>query len=174
VTAGGAVAFLAVARGQYDFQTAYCNTRKFLLYDSGGGTVHFELHHEIEPDATWIAVDVATGRCDVESRGMGRLRGPLPPGSVQLIQQDAETKVRTVSRAAEVLVVRPGEAVWAATTGDRVSGAAGVAFVAPSALRELKTNAAPPGAFSFASTDIVVLVDPLTLQWFSPGDTSTE
>lgn len=172
VTPGGTLVVFAKARHRVQLHYAESVSLKFLMRDqTGSGRITVDLGRDLPQDAVWTVVDLATGRHLVSTRGTARERRPLPADAVRYRPQD-QGRLHIGLPAAEVLVVRPGEDAWFEAIGD--GGAAdedgrtdGAAAISPAKLKNLKKKKSARQLDRLKKRDVVVVMDPVTLQVWS-------
>ncbi len=162
------VVFFGVSREiAFDDVVTRRRTAEIRTPEDRSGIVRLDLGGPVVPASVWVAVDLATGDFATVSPsgvvnqsdtflGGGVGRGPGGSGVVSDLRAQAE-----------LLVVRPGVGSWALALGDGSSeDADGLADGQLTAPLDQMTPlaAAPPPPPDFLSGDVVLLVDPRTLE----------
>ena len=170
LTPGGQVAYLTVWREQTRIGTEVTLLDEVLADEDGDGSVTLEMDRPLPALSVWAVVDVTTGARRIQSPAdFEPRRREVRPG--QFLQPTGLAQV-DVPRA-EVLMVRPGEDAFRARLGDGgVDDQDGetdgrVALSAAELLRPARRPpevAEPPFPARFQGGDVLVAVDPRTLE----------
>ncbi len=169
ITAAGHVACYGVA---HDFQAVHPELLRWardLVDDDGDGAVTLTLTRDVPETSQWFAVDLATGGLvtgsprpdpgrEVAFSGAGILDKGASPRAV----------LRANDATADFFVVRQGTGSWVLLAGDGAAGDDdGVSDGAVSAdfqqFKPVGKSPAAPAAFALA--DLIVVIDPMSLQY---------
>lgn len=169
VTAKGAVALIGVARGiaadEFPEVRLY---REWLVDEDGDGKVRFEATTPFPARTLFIAAEGSTGETQAATLAPFGLR--RVPWRGQGIRPGAIGKIHDQRVIALVLLVRPGVGGWAAVVADGrdedEDGAVDSGLeIAADKLERLEAVAGPPPPIAFLPTDLVALIDPVSLEF---------
>jgi hypothetical protein len=135
--------------------------------DDGDGIVQDDLGRPLPLRSIWAAVDLATGAVDSAAPSGFPLRKVAWRGRGLTEEPGGGAAVEDQRPFAELLVVRPGAGAWTLRIGDGgpadADGAADGRLLAPFAAMTPLAGSPPPPQ-TFQDGDIVILLDPNTLE----------
>lgn len=165
-TAGRQLAFFGLAYGVENFEGALTQYEEILVADAAG-TATWSLQ-EISSRSLWFALDVETGAIAVATPEGFPLRQMEAPAEV-VKPKDLSDALEVPFFYADVLLVRPGAGVWvqsASRGGSRDLKTKNNALtVALGTFRQLEGGAPAPAKVK--RDDVVIVIDPYTLSYFS-------
>lgn len=169
VTPGGRVACYGVA---HDFQAVFPELLRWareLTDADADGAVALDIGREVPHDSQWFAADLTTGLLASASPRSGPPREvPLEGPGITGTPGAPRAALRVGLSAVDIFVVRQNQGAWVLLGGDGAAGDAdGQSDGSVSAeLTEFqpvgKAGAAPA---AFAQADLVVVVDPFSLEY---------
>lgn len=170
VTPHGSVVFFGVAHEQRRFTPVLTRIEKALADDDGDGTVVFESGRPLGEVSVWSAIDLTDGR-----RATGTASGaavPLVLADDALVVNNGQLRQIILSLGfCHLLIVRPAVGVWGQVlikgnvfdTGHGKRG--GVSMDVSRSIPTAGTKAEAPQHLE--KGDVLVLIDPVTLQVFA-------
>lgn len=172
VTPGEPVALVFLGRGLRGFGPKSLFGALWLEDDDSDGAVRFEPDLGIDRASAWVAVDLATGRtASATPEGFEPRTRPIPDTALEKAEDGLVRGLRRDGRFAWAALVRPGDAdtrgLWRAFLEDG-HAADGDAAVDGSVLflPELAepVDLSPPAPETLAGGDVIVLLDPRTVE----------
>jgi len=172
ITPGGEVAWIAVAIERREWFPYRYHWRRLLLDDDGDGEVAFSRDKGIPLTSVFVAVDVATGEYATGSPPDYPHPGPLElPANAAVITPGGFLKLLREDRlSADVLVVRPRVGAWALIVRDGGpvdedgEPGGGISIILDAMI---PLGPVDPGPGGLRAKDVLVLIDPDTLEYFA-------
>jgi hypothetical protein len=171
LTPGGPVAWFSVANERGEWLDVLVRRQAEATADASG-VATFTLEKLVPPLSVWAVVDLTTGAFDLAAPGDGSLReAPFPSEALKVDVKGDIPFLDDPRPYVEVLLARPGQrSVWGLTVGDGTElDADGVADgrtrIAIASL--LPVTAGRPSARSVAAGDVIIVVDPNTMETYA-------
>ena len=173
VREGGRVAAFAVVRDVTNFQLTFGRLDALLTDDDKDGVVEWKLERPVPAQSMWAAVDVESGELVLATPGDYPLRRLAVPANAlgDSRRNGVDALVAEWRALVEILLVRPGEGAWALTAGADATGdedderADGRISTALEDLEPL--GASPPPPKKIAPRDVLVVMDPDTMELYA-------
>ncbi|HEY0781753.1 MAG TPA: hypothetical protein VGE98_04800 [Thermoanaerobaculia bacterium] len=168
LTPSGPVGWFSVAREITEEYGTTVRRDAVVTADAQGGS-RFELDHDLPFKSVWVAIDLTSGAM-VAATPPGFPLQQVAPATGEVVDSFAGLPdgVQESRAAIEILVARPGVGAWGLSvarggTGDANAGGSGSTLRASlSSLTAVGTS--PPAPTSYAPSDVVVVIDPDTLE----------
>jgi len=170
VTPHGSVYVFGITHEQRRFTPVVTRVEKRLTDDDGDGVARFDFGRSVPLLSVWTAVDLTDGRR--ASAAPGGEATPLVLRDDPFVANNGQLKHLVLSiRRGHLLIVRPGVGVWGQVLNDgnrydvdaandgSMTGDVGLSVGAP--------GTTVPAPSHFDKGDVVVLIEPLTLQVFT-------
>lgn len=170
LTPGGPVAWFSVANERGEWLDVLVRRQVESTADAAGAAT-FTLEKPLPKLSVWAIVDLTTGGFDLASPANDGLREvPFPADALQANPAGEVPFLDGARSYLEVFLARPGEGAWGLTIGDGTELDAdgvpdGRTRVAISSL--LPLTAGRSSARSIASGDVIVVVDPNTMETYA-------
>jgi hypothetical protein len=170
LTPGGPVAWFSVATERGEWLDVLVRRQIEAVADAKGGS-SFELEKGVPALSVWAVVDLTTGAFDLAAPGSDGLREiPFPGDALRATPSGDVPFLEDTRSYLEVLLARPGHGAWGLTVGDGTADDAdgmpdGRTRIAIDSLRPLTAGRA--GARSVTAGDVIVVVDPNTMETYA-------
>lgn len=170
VTPGAGTVWLAVSHEPRSYNLRVSQRASILTDDDRDGAVRLGVDRPVSQRSVWIVLDLVKGAMGLAAPGPARLRRtPLAPGSIRPGAGGGAAQIVVHHEYLFILYVRPGAGAWlmeaddgTSTDGDMLDD--GHVSVPLHRMQPVGDSPSPPVAF--AAGDVVIGVDPMTLEIF--------
>ena len=168
--AGAEILVLAVSREPQGYFTRVVRHEEVLVADAAG-EARLELDREVAIQSVWVVADLGSGGVTLATPGQFQLRHTdLKPDDLRPGPSGQRDRLLQSLERLELLLLRPGAGAWRLSLHDGgIADADGMDDgQLTAALADLEpVGAAPPAPESILPGDLVVAIDPATLELFT-------